>query len=721
MLKKYAIYTLVFLIGVFVIQAQERPKIGVVLSGGGAKGFAHIGVLKVLEEEGVKVDYIGGTSMGAIIGGLYASGYTANQLDSIFKTVDPDALLQDYIPRNSKAFHEKKNDEIYALQLPFNDFKLGMPQALSKGMYNYNLLSRLLGHVRYVNDFNKLPIPFLCVATDVVTGKQVVLDKGNLPQSILASGAFPSLYSPIEINDQILIDGGISNNFPVDEVRKMGADIIIGVDVQDRMLTKEEIKGATDVLMQIANYGMYKDMDIKIKNTDIYIVPDITKYSVVTFDKGEEIIMKGIEAAQQKLDLIKPLSSNYRKNELPSKYVFDRVNLSDIKVNNLKFYNKDYVLGKFDIEDLSNAKFSDIEEGINKLNGTQNFTAINYRFIKDGYSDKDLMFLNLQESPNYRFIKLGINYNDLYKTSVLLNVSQKKVFFRNDVASFDAILGDKFRYNFNYFIDNGKRWSFGVQSKLTRFDQKLESFTIAQQNPTVVDFSTFTNKLYLQNYYQFGFSGSIGLEHKFNKIDLANTKIDNNNYYTAYANLILDTYDNKYFPTKGLQLKADVRYTGLSDIPDFSTYLQYNLGFGYVLPLVKNLSLEFNSEIGSTVRELPNKTHEYFLGGYGFDGENNIKSFYGYNLLSLNGDSYAKILLKLDYRFHKNHHLNFSANFAHVENKLFESLEWFNVPKYTGYALGYGFQSIIGPIEIKQTFSPEVDKSYTWFSVGFWF
>src|SRR5690554_4695227 len=112
---------------------QPRPKVGLVLSGGGAKGFAHIGVLKVLEEEGIQIDYIGGTSMGAIIGALYASGYTANQLDSLFRTVDANALVQDYVPRISKSFYEKRNDEIYAIQLPFDNFRLGMPVALSKG------------------------------------------------------------------------------------------------------------------------------------------------------------------------------------------------------------------------------------------------------------------------------------------------------------------------------------------------------------------------------------------------------------------------------------------------------------------------------------------------------------------------------------------------------------------------------------------------------------
>jgi len=198
----------------------KRPKIGLVLTGGGAKGFAHIGVLKVLEKAGVKIDYIGGTSMGAVVGGLYATGYSATQIDSIFKATNFDALLQDYIPRTSKSFYEKRNDELYAMSLPFKKLTIGVPIALSKGLYNYNLLTKLTHKVRYVRDFNQLPIPFVCIATDIETGEQLLLNKGYLPQALLASSAFPTLFSPVELDGRMLIDGGVTNNYPVDEVKK---------------------------------------------------------------------------------------------------------------------------------------------------------------------------------------------------------------------------------------------------------------------------------------------------------------------------------------------------------------------------------------------------------------------------------------------------------------------------------------------------------------------
>ncbi len=293
----------------FSQEKTNRPKIGLVLSGGGAKGFAHIGVLKVLEQAGVKIDYIAGTSMGAVVGGLYASGYSATQIDSIFYNTNFDELLQDYIPRSSKSFYEKRNDQLYALTLPFNKMRVGIPIAFSKGMYNYSLLSKLTHKVRNVRDFRKLPIPFVCVATDIEKGEEVILDKGYLAQAMLASSAFPSLFSPVEIDGKLLIDGGVINNYPVEEIRRMGADIVIGVDVQDDLKDRKSLKDATRILVQITNLDMIKLMKEKQKLTDIYIKPDVSEFGVISFDSGREIIKKGEEAAYAVYDKLMQYTS----------------------------------------------------------------------------------------------------------------------------------------------------------------------------------------------------------------------------------------------------------------------------------------------------------------------------------------------------------------------------------------------------------------------------
>ncbi|MEX0274092.1 MAG: patatin-like phospholipase family protein, partial [Flavobacteriaceae bacterium] len=271
------------------LDVKKEPRVGVVLSGGGAKGLAHIGALKVIEEAGIKIDFIGGTSMGAIVGGLYASGYTANQLDSIFKGTDFNELIQDELPRSTKSFYEKKVSEKYALSLPFNNFKISFPQAYSGGQNVYNELVRLLYQVGHITDFKELPIPFLCVATDVETGQEVVLDQGYLPQAIMASGTLPSLFEPTIIDGRVLIDGGVVNNYPVEEVINMGADVIIGVDVQYGLRDRNNLSSATEILMQINSYRTAGDMKAKEQLTNVYIKPDLSEYSLVDFESTVEI------------------------------------------------------------------------------------------------------------------------------------------------------------------------------------------------------------------------------------------------------------------------------------------------------------------------------------------------------------------------------------------------------------------------------------------------
>lgn len=411
------------------ISAQDtikKPKIGLVLSGGGAKGFAHIGVLKVLEAAGIKIDYIGGTSMGAVVGGLYASGYNATQIDSIFRKINFDELLQDYNPRTSKSFYEKRNDEMYAISLPFNKWSLGIPVALSKGLYNYNVLNQLTNKVRHVRDFSKLPIPFLCIATDIETGEEVILDKGYLPQAMLASSAFPTLFSPVEIDGRLLIDGGVTNNYPVDQVRKMGADIIIGVDVQDDLKDRNSLKDATRILVQISNLQMIESMKEKINKTDIYIKPDISGYNVISFDDGRDIIRKGEEASFVVYEKLKVLGNTETYKLQSLKNENDSIQINRISFSNLKNFTRAYVIGKLGFKQPSKISYRDLKNGLNKLNATQNFSSISYNLNE--LDNGDDLHLTLTESKNKTFLKFGLHYDDLYKSAILVNLTQKNQF-----------------------------------------------------------------------------------------------------------------------------------------------------------------------------------------------------------------------------------------------------------------------------------------------------
>lgn len=713
---------------------QPRPKIGLVLSGGGAKGFAHIGVLKVLEQAGVKIDYIGGTSMGAVVGGLYASGYNANQLDSIFRATNFDELIKDFIPRSSKNFYEKRNDELYAFVLPFNHFKIGVPTALSKGMYNYNLLNRLTKNVRHVRDFNELPTPFLCIASNIETGEEVVLNKGYLPQAMLASAAFPTLFSPVEIDGKLLLDGGVTNNYPIDAVRKMGADIIIGVDVQYELLDRKNLKEATKILFQITNLQSAEKMKGKIKDTDIYIKPEIEKYSVISFEEGNEIVKNGEEAAFAVYEKIKALGDSVNTNfkiGLPKST--DSLQIKKIIINPLDNYTRSYVIGKLRFKQDTKISYDDLKKGIDNITATQNFSAIAYTLEKDEMQD-DLV-LNLTENPTTMFLKFGLHYDGLYKSGILVNLTKKKAFVKNDVTSLDLVLGDNIRYNFDYYIDNGFYWSYGFKSRLNKFNKNTATdFNNGELTKEVgintinIDYSDFSNQFYAQTIFVQKFLIGGGLEYKHLKIDSQTTEnvkpvIENSDYISLFGYLKYDSLDNKYFPKKGWYLSSDFQYYGYSSnyTDAFTTFSVVKGEAGFAKTFFKKLSFNFQGEAGFAIGKKSVPFFDFILGGYGYNPVNNFKHFYGYDYLSVIGDSYMKATLTFDYEFVKKNHLNFSANYANIGDNLFDSTDWISLPKFTGYALGYGMETIIGPVEFKYSWSPETRNGFAWFNIGFWF
>ena len=713
---------------------SKKPKIGLVLSGGGAKGFAHIGVLKILEKAGVKIDFIGGTSMGAVVGGLYASGYNATQIDSIFSNTDFDQLIQDYIPRSSKSFFEKRNDEMYAITLPFNKFKVGVPLAFSRGMYNYCLLSRLTHKVRFVRDFDKLPIPFFCIATDIEKGEQVLLKNGYLAQAIFASSAFPSLYSPVEIDGKLMIDGGVINNYPVEEIRKMGADIVIGVDVQDGLKDRSSLNDASKILVQIANIDMIKDMDKKIKLTDIYIKPKVSEFGVISFDDGKEIQAKGELAATAVFEQLKKLADSsytFKLNNIKTKKEY--LQFKSISINKLENYTRAYVLGKLRIKNDQKISYQDIEDGINNLNATHNFNSISYTI--EGSDNAEELKLNLSENTIKTFLKFGLHYDGLYKSAALANFTNKKILFKNDVASLDFGLGDNIRYNFDYYIDNGFHWSFGIKSRFNTFAQGIKTdfsngnlLSQLGLKTININFSDLTNQAYLQTVFIQKFLIGAGLEHKYlniisENLEPTNSIIERSSYASVFGYMKYDSFDNKLFPKKGWLLATDIQsYLYSTDYTKrFNKYSVAKAELGIVKTINNNISFKLQTDVGFAFGDSSIEFFDFILGGYGFNPINNFKHFYGYDFLSISGDSFIKSCFTIDYEIYKKNHINLAANYANIGDNLFANKDWLSKPQHTGYAIGYGLESVIGPIEIKYSWSPEIRSGFTYVSVGFWF
>jgi len=739
-MKKYLVIAFILSINIMFSQEvieKKDIKVGLVLSGGGAKGFAHVAVLKVLEEAGVRVDYIGGTSMGAIVGSLYASGYNAHQIDSIVRTINFEKILTDELSRKSKPFYEKESGEIYALTLPIKNKKIGIPIAIAEGQNVLNLLTKLTQHVNNINDFSKLPIPFLCIATNLETGKQEILRSGFLPETVMASGSFPTLLAPVEIDGKLLTDGGIVNNFPVDEVKAMGADIIIGVDMQTGLKKKEEMDSALKILNQIVGFQMYNKLDSKYEKSDILIKPNMHDFNVVSFDKINEIMKEGDIAARKKYLQLEAIANCQKRNKQPeinTKYV-QKFHIKRIEIEGNNHYTRAYILGKLNLKRRDTTSYERLLQSVNNLSATGNFDIVQYKIQKE--SDGSIIKFKVKEDKVSNYLKLGVHYDDLYKTSILVNTTAKHLLFNNDVVSADLILGDNIRYNFNYFIDNGFYWSFGLKSRFNSFNAEV-NFDEANVNKINLEYEDLTNQIYVQTVFNRKFAIGLGAEFKrlkaftetISSIEIDNSSHNNNqqlyfdrsNYFNFISYIKLDTYDKKYFQKKGAYLDIDYRwYLGSSNFnKNFVPFSQLKGKVGFAHTFFDKLTSHFTSEVGVTIGENENRVLDYNIGGYGENFINTFIPFYGYDFGILSSNSFLKSALTLRFEFIPKNYFSVSANYARVESDLFNGGRIFDNTK-SGYMVGYGLDTFLGPIEINHAWSPDQNESYWYFNVGYWF
>jgi len=294
--------------------ASGRPKIGLVLGGGGARGAAHIGVLRVLERERIPVDYIAGTSMGAIVGGLYASGLSADEIERVLDSIDWTDAFDDRSPRPDRPFVRKRDDDNYLVKRNLglsDDLQVQFPAGLIQGQKIDLILKASTLHVAGIDDFDRLPTPFRAIATDILTGQEVVLAHGDLARSIRASMSVPAIFAPVEIEGHLLVDGGVANNVPVNVVRQMGADIVIAIDVGSPSLTREQLRsvfGITGQLTWILTARNTEQQIASLKKTDIFLRPDLGDFSSANFTEAVTVIPIGERAANADVDRLRKRS-----------------------------------------------------------------------------------------------------------------------------------------------------------------------------------------------------------------------------------------------------------------------------------------------------------------------------------------------------------------------------------------------------------------------------
>jgi NTE family protein len=401
---------------------SARPRIGLVLGGGGARGSAHVGVLKVLEELHIPIDYIAGNSMGAIVGGLYAAGYTPDEIARELKTIDWDDTFNDDPPRPDRSFRRKRDDDNYLVKyrLGYSDNEAKVPLALIHGQKFDLHLSRLTLRAGQIHDFNKLPTPFRAVAADIETGKEVVLQSGNLARSIRASMAVPGAFDPVEIDGRLLVDGLVVNNVPVNVARDMGANVLIVVDVGSGLYKREELKGVLGVVGQLSNILSQRNVDMQLaslKPNDIYIQPKLGKLGAGDFNKAAEGIEKGEQAAREMIPVLKRLAmdpAKFKQFMAKREVATQRPVVDFVRLENRSRLGDELIRERLTLKVGEPLDTAQLERDIGEVYGLDVFESVRYEIVQEeGQTGVVVHATEKSWGPNY--LQFGLELADNFE------------------------------------------------------------------------------------------------------------------------------------------------------------------------------------------------------------------------------------------------------------------------------------------------------------------
>lgn len=720
-MKKFLLFILIIFANFYYSQVREgftipqNPKIGLSLSGGGAKGFAHIGVLKVLDSLGVKVDYISGTSMGSIVGGLYASGYTGKEIEKIVMDTDFYTIIANEKTRQETTFFNKSVDK-YLLTIPVTNGKVNvLPKAISTGQKNIYLLKELFKSVSNIDDFSKLPIPFMCIATNLESGKMEVFEKGDLVSSIMASSAFPGLMDPVKIGDSIYIDGAMTVNYPSKPLKDKGIDVVIGVDLSQPLASRKDLQSAIAILNQVIDFGIQKETKNQYKYTDINIHPDLKGMSATSYDAKKIILDSGYVAAQKLVETLSLLPKK-QQNMLraPLSSIYSNVyKIDSLAVENNHIFRKNYILGKMNLKLPSMQTYGTVNKMIDKLYATNNYKLINYDVITE--DNKNYLKLFVTEDDTRFFLKFGLHYDEIFKTGMLLNATAKRLLFRNSIISLDVVIGDKPRYYFNYFIDNGYIPGFGVYASGMTLDLKNVDSNIYQR------WNWFRNDVFIQSVWRDKFAIGGGLSHDYFESKTVGSAVfsDGRNFLNPYVFIRSDTQDDKGFPTRGFTLNAESKLLDLLLNDEKGSTIQTKITTQINFPFTDWFTYRLGLFGGFTVGEVLNDYYLFRIGGIFDQNLGNFTRFSGYEFGQLGAKNMLTKINTFQFKVYKNYFLNADFSIANLFNDL-KVDDLIHISESSA-GLTAGYKSPFG--QVKLNYSRSFTNKNNLFSVilGHWF
>lgn len=769
------------------IPVRQRPKVGLVLSGGGAKGAAHIGVLKYIEEIGIPIDYIAGTSMGSIVGGMYALGYSSDEILNIIRNVDWDRLISNNVDREKISYSRKRESVTQVVTFPFStnsdrdelqdqSFKNSLPTGIVSGDNLINLFNSLSVGYSDPIDFNNLPIPFLCIATNMMNGEAEVMDKGIFSKSIRASMAIPILFDPVNIDDTIYADGGLVNNFPAEQCRKMGADFVIGVSMSTNL--ESDPKNLSSIFSQVKQLKKIitdKDYHNYPQLCDIFISPDLKGVGMLSFDAESvaRVTQSGYEAASRQEEQFKALKDilftadaitdttdvNTRKKAL--NILQEKVSISEVEIRGVNNkYIERWIRNKCSIKPEEGILKTDIDELVSIYYGTGNYSSITYTLHNDPENEEAyILRLNFVEKPAHDF-GAGFRFDSQDMLSILLHVGINS----NRLNGFKADLQTKL---------GGNQWlstklSYGhllyprINLSYNFRNSELDAYDM---DDLVMNMKFMQHKIrfFLSENYSRTISLGAGIEadiirpgkvmyHHHEAVDHDYRPV---NTLGSFAYVHYDNLNKNSFATRGVKGNIDFTWKDMM----FSSHGTRSLGLSSIvfglenyIPIIEDRLVLVPQLYGSILfgkgasNGRTDSWNPIFNGPVpAYPTMNNVVGgaekgryidqqlpFIGLNKISLAFNNVAIARLDIRTRLFRSHYLTAIVNyarssidiknfFANSGDLLWNGLYDYNASNWWGAGIRYSIETKIGPLSIDISSSNISHKAQLYFSLGHYF
>jgi len=721
---------------------NERPKIGLTLSGGGAKGIAHVGLLKAIDSAGLKVDYVTGTSMGSVVGGLYAAGYSGDDILKIAKKLDWASLLSNDPPLNTINLKEKEEFGHY-IEIPLIRGKL----ALKRGFLESNELWLALTELYYpyyeTTDFSQFDKGFQCIATDVGTGEMVVLKKGNIVNAVRASMAIPSVFTPVEIDGKVLVDGGIVRNFPVANAREMGASIVIGSDVSGDLNPIDQLNSPLDIISRLPFFNAVADLKQQKQLVDLYVDYPLGDYGTASFASAEQIMKIGLDKGKLLYPAIKRLKDSLDliygeqiiiKSEKKPQSVF----ISEFEVRGLPAAETASFLELINFSPKMHYNAEQLGEGIRSAFSTRDFRKINYSLVPLETGTAKIVF-EVDKAPA-TFTRFGLHYNSATGIGIKTGFVKRGFLSPFSTVSFDIAVGENLRakVGFLHYLTKNRKLMLQLEATIETID--INTYNPEFSSDGLYNQGTQNTDLQLlwqpKNNWAIGVgTGLVYTAYQPKIISHIEAK-GNIHYFNSYFIAQHNTFDVPIYPNRGRQffLKAGIVYDQSLDFTIYQEgqvvannedwhffssdpYTQLRVGFEQYFPINKSaFFVQLQSGMNFNYKQAV--MNDFIVGGLN-DVIRNQVTFSGLPEASIFTASVAS--LKVGYQQAITNNLFLIAKVNGLYYDFIKSNFRFNTtPNHgIGYSITGGYRTFLGPIEASLMYSDFNKKVLPYFNLGY--